>query len=281
MSEAAVLNAEEQRSGGDSMAAVQATAAARPAGRNWRAIVFPILAGLFGLAGFVVLDGIREGIAPWHLAVDYDPAPEVHRFQYAQHGATVGILFSGSLLAMLWRPATKPLLLQFYVLGFLTLTVTYTALTLTPVAIIFATVLTLLAITYPNRAELFSFRGSESMSRPLLGMAAVGAATLLPYAAVNLWREIDGVDAAAYGDSMRWAGSAVLAFGLILAGLLAATRRPGFRELGIILGIDFLFLGAAALKVPDHDGSWGVAGGVLSLIWGAAWIAMTIHESRR
>jgi len=98
--------------------------AARPAAvvtGGKRRIIFPILAGLLALVGFVLLDGVREAIAPWSLHIDYDPQPELTLWHYASHGASVGILFSGSMLALVWQPIRKPLLLQMYMLGFLTL----------------------------------------------------------------------------------------------------------------------------------------------------------------
>jgi hypothetical protein len=83
------------------------------------------------------------------------------------------------------------------------------------------------------------------------------------------------------GETGRWAESIDLALTLIVAGLLTATRRPGWRELGIITGLAYLYLAAAALAVPDQAGSWGVAGGIASVLGGLAYIGATLVEARR
>ena len=79
----------------------------------------------------------------------------------------------------------------------------------------------------------------------------------------------------------RWTGGIILNLCLVLAGLLAATKRPGWRELGILVGITYLYLGAAALTVPDQPGSWGVVGGILALLGGASYIAAALGEAQR
>src|SRR5688500_4277593 len=122
-------NVARQQSDDAERSATLATAiAARPvqttAGGK-RRIIFPILAGLLALIGFALLDGVREGIAPWSLHIDYDPQPQVNKWHYLAHGATVGVLFAGSMLALVWQPARKPLLVQMYVLGFTTLALVY------------------------------------------------------------------------------------------------------------------------------------------------------------
>ena len=41
----------------------------------------------------------------------------------------------------------------------------------------------------------------------------------------------------------------------------------------------FLYLGVAALALPNHAGSWGVTGGILALIGGMLYIVATIKEA--
>ena len=79
----------------------------------------------------------------------------------------------------------------------------------------------------------------------------------------------------------HWMGSAAVAVALALAGLLAATRRPGWRALGIIIGLAYLYLGLAALAIPQADGSWGIDGGLLALLGGSGFLVATVLEGRR
>lgn len=55
-------------------------------------------------------------------------------------------------------------------------------------------------------------------------------------------------------------GGSLLALLLLLAALLAATKQPGWLALGLIAGLAFLYLGIAALFLPDFAGSWGTTG---------------------
>ena len=48
-----------------------------------------------------------------------------------------------------------------------------------------------------------------------------------------------------------------------------------------LLGATYLYLGVAALTIPDHDGSWGVLGGGPALVAGVAYLALVIVERRR
>ena len=74
----------------------------------------------------------------------------------------------------------------------------------------------------------------------------------------------------------HWYGVAAVSVSLIVAGYLIAGRRAGWQALGIIVGMTYLYLGAAALALPTHDGSWGTSGGYLSLAGGAAFIVVTL-----
>jgi hypothetical protein len=48
----------------------------------------------------------------------------------------------------------------------------------------------------------------------------------------------------------------------------------------VITGLAFLYLGLAALAIPDHDGSWGVTGGVLATLGGLAYLATVFVDQR-
>jgi len=85
--------------------------------RDWRSIVFVVLTRLLGL--LVVGSTIPDLLAPWFSQGPATPGhtPELHRWHAAQWGALKGILVGGSLLALLWRPQAKALLVQFVALS--------------------------------------------------------------------------------------------------------------------------------------------------------------------
>ena len=64
---------------------------------------------------------------------------------------------------------------------------------------------------------------------------------------------------------------------LALAGVLAASRGPGWRILRALCSAGWLYLGmVAALVLPHHPGSWGRIGGGVAVLVGigfglAAW----------
>jgi peptidoglycan/LPS O-acetylase OafA/YrhL len=78
----------------------------------------------------------------------------------------------------------------------------------------------------------------------------------------------------------HWSGSAAVAISLVAIALLVAARRPGWRLLGGLLGATYLYLGVAALIIPDHDGSWGMLGGALALLAGGAYMAILLIDRR-
>jgi drug/metabolite transporter (DMT)-like permease len=52
---------------------------------------------------------------------------------------------------------------------------------------------------------------------------------------------------------------------LALAGLLAATRRPGWRVLAGAVTAVYAYIGLASILLPNQPNSWGLIGGVASL----------------
>ncbi len=78
---------------------------------NWRTILFSILAALFGLQSLVI-GLLILAPSPWRgVTASGGPSLEVSRWHFAQGGAA--LIFSGVLLlAALWRPERKPVLLQ-------------------------------------------------------------------------------------------------------------------------------------------------------------------------
>jgi plastocyanin len=257
--------------------------ATRASGRDWRSIIFRGVAGL--LAAALLAAFAPDLLAPWALLREATPGytPELHRWHGADSGAFVGLLVCGSLLALIPRPRRAPLLAQFVLLGLGVLALA----SLRPfngAALAIAVVVgALVAATYPAPRALLSAKREGPPGtlwvRPLL---ALGLAATIPLA-VYAWTSarLQFSDLGEHAVNHHWMVSAAVGLALALAGLLAATRRPGWRALGVLTGIAYLYLGAAALAIPTHDGSWGVGGGILALLGGAGFVAAALLDGRR
>jgi hypothetical protein len=145
--------------------------------KRWHVILFVTIAAF--LTVLVLFASVRDLL----LLPGQSGFPSViHRWHEAQSGAFMTILFGGSLFALLWRPQSKPLLMQYIMLS--------------------------------------------------IGIVCLSFAT-------------------ATGAGFN---PIVLALLLILGGSLAATRRPGWHALAIIVGLAYFYLGSMAFLLPDYAG---------------------------
>jgi len=250
--------------------------------RFWPGLLFRVFTVIFAASGLFMLQGLSEGLEPWVQGVmASSPLPDELRFHAAVHGALIGILFSGSLVALLWDPLRKPLLLQFYFVGHLmflaTLLVTDFQLAQQSffVFILFAVVLLILFATYGKRKEIFRPTEPSAKNRTLLVMAGVALLGLLPFF-------IDGV-AGQFQDpeqQFRWGEGAALSIVMVYGGYLAATGRNGSRTLAVVLSLTYMFLGAASITIPNHPGSWGIWGGMTSILYGLIYIGLALRSNR-
>ena len=271
--------------------AVTETAAYDRSTPRWRMYVFRAIAVIYILLGLVVLEGVTEGLMPWTTIGcpgcmdNYNP--ELHRWYGAMHGAMIAILFSGSMFALLLKPLARPLLLQFYVLGFLILATGFTAVSFQEIAetkpgvmIPFGIAMAIIVVAYPSFSRFKSFARDLPASIPLLALTAVSGLILAPQIWQDLQRQLDGTSADEHAVSGRWIESVIVMTVLIVAGLLTSTRRPGWTVLGTLLGVAYVYLGISAITVPDQPGGWGELGGIAALAGGLAYLGLTYRESR-
>jgi hypothetical protein len=252
---------------------------------DWRAIVFRIVAVLVALF-FLLLNGGFVAISPWF--IPNGPPEEVarmelHRWHSAQWGALMGILFTGSSLALLRRPRMKPLLAQFLVLS----TILYVVIFALGIAdahlgdfILLGGMMCIFAASYPAPCALLNFSRQGSFSRPLLALSLLTVALLAPVTWQSLQWQLAGVGGE-HAAMKHWLDAVLLAVVLILGAVLAASKWPGWQTLGVIVGIVFTYLGLAALTLPHYDGSWGIVGGALSTLGGMLFVIATRWEARR
>lgn len=257
----------------------------QPQIKLWRRIVFAIVAILPILLFTGLFFGAPSLLAPFGILGPSSPDyhPQIHRWHDGIWGVLTTIIFSGSLLALIWGGQKRSLIAQFFLLGILLF-----ALVPLPFpggfdpmqTIILAAIFLVFLVAYPSKRELFNFSYARSVSFLLLGLSVLAAIALAP----DVWRNLSlqlTDKTSEHAKSLHWLLSAFLDILLVIAGLLSSSRRAGWKILAIITGIAYLYLGVAALVIPLHPGSWGYVGGGLALLGGLAYIGLTLFESRR
>ncbi len=249
--------------------------------KRWHVILFDTIAGL------LILLTLYGSLGDLLLLPGQSGFPSIiHRWHEAQSGAFTVILLGGSLLALLWKPHTKPFVMQYLLLSIgvvCLLFATATGIGFMPLVLVIGLVfIAILAAAYPKPRDLLSFRMNASFSYPLLAITIVAAILLAPIIARELNYQILGMTQQdVHALNYHWLTSVVLALLLILGGSLAATRRPGWRAVACIIGIAYLYLGSMALLLPDYAGSWGTIGGVLGLLGGLGYMSVILFEVQR
>jgi len=263
------------------VALMSSTALPRGQVKQWHLIVFVIVAGLLTL---LVLYG---GFGDLLLLRGQSGFPsDIHRWHEGQSGALMVIVFGGSLLALLWRPQSKPLLAQFLVLSIAILSLAFATISgagFNPIVLAAGGILIgMLVAAYPRPRDLFQVRREGSPSYPLLAITVIAAIFLAPILARELNYQILGMTQHdVHALNYHWLTSVGLVLLLILGGSLAATRQPGWKMLACITGIAFLYLGSMALLLPGYAGSWGTTGGILGVLGGLGYLVATLVEARK
>lgn len=249
--------------------------------KKWRVTLFVIVAGLLTL--LMLFGGVRDLL----LFDGQSGFPSIiHRWHEAQSGVLAVIVFGGSLLALLWRPLSKPLLMQFMILAIAIFCIAFATVSgagFNPIMLAVGVgLIAILAAAYPKPRNLLSVSRSGSLNYSLLAITVIAAVFLAPVMARELNYQIPGMtEHDVHAMNYHWLTSVMLALVLLLAGVLAATKQPGWYVSGFIAGIAFLYLGSMAIFLADYAGSWGTTGGVLGILGGLGYIVTTVVEMRK
>ena len=145
--------------------------------KRWHVILFDTIAALLLI---LVLFGSGRDLL---LLPGQSGFPSIiHRWHEAQSGAFMTILFGGSLLALLWKPQNKPLLMQYILLSIGIVCLFFAIATgagFMPIVLAIGVVfIAILAFAYPRPRDLLNFRSGASLSYPLLAITVVAAILL-------------------------------------------------------------------------------------------------------
>ena len=242
-----------------------------------RSIVFRVLALLAGL--FFLVAVVLSAPAPWLLLKPSDPHAAENRWFLTVAGSVDAIAVV-VFFALVQRPRRVLLLVE------MAAAVVIAAAIILPIALSFAAILAVAIVpllVYPYWRDARGFASWwAGAPRALLLLATLAGIALLVTAAIALPREIGGTDPAAQAN--WWSDYAEHATILAVAGVLSASRGPGWRILRYVCAAVWVYLGlVAALVLPHHTGSWGYVGGIAAILIGlgfglAAWRGVEDRE---
>lgn len=264
-----------------SAAAIYQDAPAIPA---WRTVLFRVVAGFATLVVFVLFGGATTLLEPWSVRL----FPEQDGYAWREHlwhqagwAAQMGILFGGSLIALLVRDRRVPAALQFFAFGMTGFVLSLLPFPYSvPSPVLLAIPLVLVAIVvaaYPGPRSLFEF--APVRSRSLLAIAAVTAVAFAPSIVSDIGLQIAGGPTEEHAAHHHWLSSAYAVVLIVAAGILASTMRAGWRVLGALAGAALVYLGVAAVSLPTNPGSVGTLNGIVAIVLGAAFLITIFRAS--
>lgn len=255
------------------MSAVQTNSTNRLDREALRASLFTILVSVFTVVMLFV--GLFEFIPAW---IFKNPPDQPHLWHIAELSA-LAVLLGGCMLGMIRNPQQKTLLAQFIVLSTLILAVGIAPFFIGGVGLLLITAIFILA--YPVRPALRRLGREGRLSYPLLGVTVIFAIFLDPVIHQEIYFQIIGMTNDIHAMRLHWIGSALLMILLLLAGVMASTKRPGWQWLTVLIGLTYIFLGIIAMIVPNYAGSWAQWCGLMAIFGGALYIFVMFVEIER
>lgn len=258
-----------------------ATGGATPA---WRTILFRVVGGLAALLVLGLFGGAITLLEPWGVRLSPERAGYAwreHLWHQAGWAAQMGILFGGSLIALTVRSRRVPLLLQFFAVGMVGFVLTLLPFPYSvpsPIMLAIPLVMTAAVVAaYPGPRQLLEL--PRPKSRALMGLAALTALAFVPAIVSDVSLQISGGPTEEHAVHHHWLSSAYTVALVVLAGVMAASKRSGWRILGVLAGAALVYLGLAAVSLPTNPGSVGTLGGIVAIVLGAAFVITTVRET--
>ncbi len=149
-------------------------------------------------------------------------------------------------------------------------------------SLLFLVAAAILAALHPARRTFFKLGGG--LSAPLAALSILAAVPAVGYAASMLVLARSAgpscfLGRCPYGD--RLAEMAALALAIVLVGMLAALKTPGWRVAARSAGASAVILGLASILLPGAPGALGQAWGALTTTWGVLFVVAAEWEARQ
>jgi hypothetical protein len=255
-----------------------------PAASSGRRVAFMVLALVFAAGALGGLFGIGI-VVGWF---DND-AGGIHRVHDIGFGILFGVLLTGALVALARRPEAKPsaflqivaVAVAALVSGVVSYTVGYVV-----IALVVAVAVAILFLLHPARGTLL--RTPADPSQVMVAATLAGAVPLVWFGLTAARLQRDGPPADPHVQAGHWATMAAMAFGVVLVGLLASLRLPGWRFTAWCAGLGAAVYGLASIvlhRFPGttipYAGSEGTGWGLAALLGGLAFVAVAEWEARR
>jgi hypothetical protein len=140
----------------------------------------------------------------------------------------------------------------------------------------------ILAALHPARRTFF--KPGQGLSTPLAALSILAAVPAIGYAASMLVLARHAgpscfLGRCPYGD--RLAEMAALALAIVLVGMLAALKTPGWRIAARSAAASAVILALASILLPDAPGALGQAWGALTATWGVLFVVAAEWEARQ
>jgi hypothetical protein len=252
--------------------------------RRGRRIAFTVSSAIFAAGAFGGLFGLGLFIGWFD-----DDAGGIHRVHNLAFGVLYGVILTVAFLGLTRRPERKASVF-FQVLA------TALAALIAAVAsadanylffgLVVVAAAAILLWLHPGRADL---RRPEVNPSPVLAALALAGSVPLVWFGLTMARlQRVGIRADPHVGMDHWATMAAMAFGLVLAGLLASFRMRGWRLTAWCAGLGAAVYGVASIvfrRFPNttvpYPGSEGVGWGLVALFGGLAFIAVAEWEARQ
>lgn len=149
-------------------------------------------------------------------------------------------------------------------------------------SLLFLVAAAILAALHPARRAFFKLGGG--LSAPLAALSILAAVPAVGYTASMLVLARHAgpscfLGGCPYGD--RLAEMAALALAIVLVGMLAALKTPGWRVAARSAGASAVILGLASILLPGVPGALGQAWGALTTTWGVLFVVAAEWEARQ
>ena len=244
----------------------------------------------FRVTNLVFAAGALGGLFGIGLVIGWTETDEggIHRVHDIGFGVLYGVLLTVAFVAMAWKPEQLTAFFQVLVValaaligGLVSADASYLVL-----AVAVGVAAAILLALHPARAELIHPAAKPS---PVIGAFVLVASIPLVWFGLTMARlQRAGPPYDPHVSMDHWATMAAVAFGLVLAGLLAASGIRGWRLAAWCAGLGAAFYGLASIvfrRFPGTDipypGSEGIGWGLVALIGGLAFIAVSEWEAHR